>query len=46
MLEASNREPEMHAVEGVVMRLLAEWAPGGKPATDAAGRAVDLAIAA
>jgi hypothetical protein len=40
MIEASVHEPEMWAVEGVVMRLLAEWHAGGSKATEAADKAV------
>ena len=44
MLEASVRAPGMWAVEGVVMRLLAEWHAGGRKATEAADRAVRRAL--
>jgi hypothetical protein len=44
MIEASVREPEMWAVEGMVMRLLAQWHPGGSKATEAADKAVRLAL--
>jgi DNA topoisomerase-1 len=44
MIEASVRKPEMWAVEGVVMRLLVEWHPGGRRATEAADRAVCAAL--
>ncbi|HEV7616700.1 MAG TPA: DNA topoisomerase IB [Burkholderiaceae bacterium] len=44
MIEASVREPEMWAVEGVVMRLLAQWHPEGSKATEAADKAVRLAL--
>ncbi|MGE3499968.1 MAG: DNA topoisomerase IB [Candidatus Binatia bacterium] len=46
MLEASVRAPEMWAVEGVVMRLLAQWHAGGRSATGAADRAVRAALGA
>jgi DNA topoisomerase IB len=45
-LERSVRAPELYAVEGVVLRLLEQCASGGKPATDAADRAVRLVRAA
>jgi hypothetical protein len=35
----------MYAVEGVVMRLLAEWHAGGSTATKAADKRVRLALA-
>jgi DNA topoisomerase-1 len=44
MIEASVRAPEMWAVEGVVMRLLAEWHAGGSRATEAADKAIRLAL--
>jgi DNA topoisomerase IB len=44
MLEASVRALEMYAVEGVVMRLLAQWHAGGADATNAADRAVSRAL--
>jgi DNA topoisomerase-1 len=44
MIEVSVREPEMWAVEGAVMRLLAEWHAGGGRATEASDRAVSLAL--
>jgi DNA topoisomerase-1 len=44
LLQASVREPEMYAVEGVVLRLLAEWHAGGRRATEAADKAVRLAL--
>jgi DNA topoisomerase-1 len=44
MLQASIQAPEMYAVEGVVMRLLAEWESGGAIATAAADRAVRKAL--
>jgi hypothetical protein len=34
----------MWAVEGVVMRLLAQWHPEGSKATEAADKAVRLAL--
>jgi DNA topoisomerase-1 len=43
-IEKSIRVPEMWAVEGVVMKLLAQWHPGGRAATDAADRAVSRAL--
>jgi DNA topoisomerase-1 len=42
--KARVREPDMWAVEGVVMRLLAEWQTGGARATEAADRAVRAAM--
>jgi DNA topoisomerase-1 len=39
------READMWAVEGVVMRLLANWQSGGAKATEAADRAVRAAFA-
>lgn len=42
--KARLREPEMLAVEGLVMRLLAGWQSGGAAATEAADRAVGLAF--
>ena len=44
MLEASVREPEIWAVEGVVMRLLTESQAGGARATAEADRAVRQAL--
>jgi DNA topoisomerase-1 len=44
MLEASVRAPELYAVEGGMMRLLAKWHAGGSKATDAADKAVRLAL--
>lgn len=44
MIEKSVREPELWAVEGVVMRLLVEWHAGGAKATDAAAKAVRVAL--
>jgi DNA topoisomerase-1 len=43
-LQASVREPEMWAVEGVVMRLLEEWQTGGARATAGADRVVRAAL--
>jgi DNA topoisomerase-1 len=43
-IEKSVRAPEMWAVEGSVMRLLAEWHAGGRLATEAADRAVRKAL--
>ncbi len=44
MLEASVREPEIWAVEGVVMRLLTESQAGGARATAEADRAFRQAL--
>jgi DNA topoisomerase-1 len=44
MLAGSVREPEMWAVEGVVMRLLTEWQAGGAGATAEADRTVRVAL--
>jgi DNA topoisomerase-1 len=44
--EASIRAPEMWAVEGIVMRLLAEWESGGSAATAAADRDVSRVLGA
>jgi DNA topoisomerase-1 len=44
MIETSVRQPEMWAVEDVVMRLIEQWHAGGSKATEAADKAVRLAL--